>query len=61
MKTDLSINPRSQLPEEIGRPEDALLLWCIREGSDRERTEQINALVRKAIRVFAKDKPPEPE
>lgn len=43
------INPRSQLPKEFVRPEDALLLWCIRESSDRERIEQINTLIRKEV------------
>ena len=31
------------------QPSDELLLWCIREGSDRERTERINALIRKEV------------
>jgi hypothetical protein len=49
MERDLSINPRSRLPQEIVRIEDALLLCCIRGGTDRERTEQINALIRKEL------------
>ena len=49
MERELSVNPRSQLLKEAIRPEDALLLWCIREAPDRERTEQINALIRKGI------------
>jgi len=49
MERELSINPRFRLPKEIVRPEDALLLWCIREGSDGERIEQINALIRKEV------------
>jgi hypothetical protein len=49
MKGELPINPRSQLPKEIVRPEDELLLWCIREASDRERAEQINALIPKEV------------
>ena len=49
MKGELSINPLSRLPEEIVCPEDALLLWCIRNASDRERTEQISALIRNEV------------
>jgi hypothetical protein len=45
----MSITPHSLLPEEIIRPEDALLLWCIRKVSDRERTERINVLIRKEL------------
>jgi hypothetical protein len=37
------------LPIEQIRPEDALLLSCIRKQSDSERTEQIRALIRKGI------------
>jgi hypothetical protein len=49
MGRDLPINLRSRLPKEIVRPEDELLLWCIREASDRERSEQIKALIWKGI------------
>jgi hypothetical protein len=45
----MSITSHCRLPQEIICPEEALLLWCIREGSDRERTEQINALIRKDV------------
>jgi len=45
----MSINPQSRLPKEIVRPEDELLLWCIREVSDRERAEQINTLIREEV------------
>ena len=49
MERELSVNPQSQLLKEAIRPEDALLLWCIREAPDRERTEQFNALIRKEV------------
>jgi hypothetical protein len=49
MKRETSITPHFRLPKEIVRPEDALLLWCVRKCPEEQRSEQIRRLIHEGI------------